>query len=381
MDFQHSVEQQGLAWFCKEFAEKQIIPFQQQLEDDLSLRQTLFTKMAQAGLFLLTVPHTVGGTFRDTISYLLALKEIAKADAGISVAMAVTNMVAEMIYLYGTEQQQNKYLPRISSGKNVPFSFALTERHAGSDAKSIRTFAKRVGEVYIINGEKQFITNADIAGAILLFARTNDDEEHPNITAFMIDQDTPGLTVTKKERKLGLLSANLVDLKLDQCHVIALNRIGQEGEGLKIAFKALDSGRLGIAAQAIGIGDAAFEAAAKYSKEREQFGNPISEYQAIAFKLADMHVKLSASRLLVEKAAWLKDEGRPFTLEAAEAKLFCTERCNEIASEAVQIFGGYGYVKDYPVERYFRDARVTTLYEGTSEIQRLIISRAILKAI
>ncbi len=377
MDFSFTPEQLALEERSEAFAAKEIADSVPLLEENLEMRSQLFRKMAEAGLMLLNVPKKLGGAFTDTISYALALKAIAAADAGISVAMSVVNMVAETIAIYGTEIQRKTYLFRIGRGECVPLAFALTEKEAGSDAKSIRTEAKldpRNGDFYLLNGEKQFITNGDIAEAMIVMAKIDSE-----ITAFLVDKGTPGLEVVKKERKLGLLTANLVDLSFRGCRVPADNILGEKGQGFKIAMTALDSGRIGIAAQAVGIAEAAFKASVRRSQERQQFGQPIAENQAIAFKLADMQVKLSAANLLLFKACWLKDQGLPFNKEASEAKLYCSEACNEIVNEALQIYGGYGYVKDYPLEKYFRDARVTTLYEGTSEIQRIIISRHLLK--
>lgn len=286
-------------------------------------------------------------------------------------------MVAEAIHRYGSDEQKTHYLPRIVEGQSVPFSFAMTEKKAGSDAKAIETsFAPDLKnpDMIVLNGTKQFITNGDIAGLIVVMAKGMIDKKE-SISAFLVDRDTAGMSVIKKEDKLGLLTANLVSLKFDHCRIPKKSILGKPGDGLKIALSSLDSGRLGIAAQAWGIGEAAFEAALLFSGERKQFGHAIVENQAIAFKLADMRVKLDCGRLLALHAAWLKDEQVPFTMEAAESKLYCSEMCNEIAGEALQIHGGYGYIKDYPVEKYFRDARVTTIYEGTSEIQRIVISR------
>lgn len=294
-----------------------------------------------------------------------------------AVAMAVTNMVAETIDCFGNEFQKSHYLPKIADGSCIPLSFALTEKQAGSDVKAIQTsfsIDPKDPDWIVLEGFKQFITNGDIAGALIVMAKGEWNGEE-GVTAFLIDRGLQGFSVTKKENKLGLLTANLVSLKFDHCGISKNTVLGQPGEGLKIALGALDSGRLGIAAQAVGIAEAAFEAALDYSKKREQFGHAIGENQSIAFKLADMRVKLDAARLMMLKAAWLKDEGLPYSMEAAEAKLFCSEVCNEIATEALQIHGGYGYIKDYPVEKYFRDARVTTIYEGTSEIQRIVIAR------
>lgn len=377
MDFELTPEQKAIEDRCRDFANEEIAPRIKSLEEDVELRLNLFRKMAKLGLFLLVLPKDKGGASVGMVGYLAGLKAIAKVDAGIAVAMAVTNMVAEAIAIFGTEQQKAKYLPKIGSGLCVPLSFALTEKQAGSDVKSITTSVRddpQDNRYLILSGEKQFITNADIAGALVVMAR-----EESGISAFLIDRDTPGLAVTKKENKLGLLTANLVSLKFDNCRIPKESLLGTPGNGLKIALNSLDSGRIGIAAQAIGIAEAAFEAAIAFSKQRQQFGHPICENQAIAFQLADMHVKLNAATWMMYRAAALKDRGLPFTLEAAEAKLFCSEISNEIVAAALQIHGGYGYIKDYPAEKYFRDARVTTLYEGTSEIQRLVISRQILK--
>lgn len=382
MDYSFSEDQLKLKDKSREFAQKEIKGFESLLEEDLEFRLKLFQKMAKEGFFLLNVPRDPSSKV-DSIGYALALTEIAKADAGISVAMAVTNMVAECIYKFGTESQKNDYFAKIEKGECVPLSFALTEKCAGSDAKSIKSKAElnpHAQNSFLINGEKQFITNGDISGMIIVMAKTDESLGSAGITAFLVDKGTMGLSVVKKERKLGLLAANLVSLKLNNCQVSKESILGKEGGGFSIAMSALDSGRIGIAAQAVGIAEAAFEAALKHSKERCQFGRPISENQAIAFKLADMKVKLSSAQMLLFKACWIKDQGCPYTLEASEAKLYCSEASNEIANEALQIFGGYGYVKDYPAEKYFRDARVTTLYEGTSEIQRIIIARHILKA-
>jgi alkylation response protein AidB-like acyl-CoA dehydrogenase len=375
MDFSLNKEQEKIAERCHRFAEKEISPEVNELEEFLDLRLKLFRKMACEGFFTLCLPDRDGK--RDTIAYLLGLKEIAKADAGIAVAMAVTNMAAEAINNFGNEAQKAHYLPMIAEGSCAPLSFALTEKQAGSDVKGIQTFFFRDpknSEMLVLNGSKQFITNADIADAMIVFAKGSFNGEE-GITAFMMDRGHYGLYVEKKESKLGLLTANLVSLKFDNCCISQHAILGKSGEGLKIALGSLDSGRLGIAAQALGIAEAAMEAALTFARKREQFGHAIIENQAIAFKLADMRVKLDAARWMVIHAGWLKDKGASYTMAAAEAKLYCSEVCNEIAAEALQIHGGYGYVKDYLVEKYFRDARATTIYEGTSEIQRIVISR------
>lgn len=376
IDFEFTNEQIDRQEKARDFAIKNIAPFVQKLEEDLNYRLELFKLMSREGYFQLALSQK--GKPKDTIGYLLALKEFACVDAGIAVAMTVSNMVAELINVTGTPQQKEKYLGDMSKSYGAPFSFALTEPQAGSDVKKIQTQARRENDEYVLNGEKKFITNADIAAVTVVIAKLIDNNEE-KITAFLVDKDLPGFNIIKKENKLGLLTANLVGFKCDHCRLPKSQRLGAEGEGLKLALKALDSGRLGVAAQSLGIAASAFEAAKKFSVERKQFDVPIAKQQAIAFKLADMQVKLSAGELLLLKAAWLKDKGLPFTLEASEAKLFCSEAANQIADEALQIHGGCGYTKDFLVEKYFRDARVTTIYEGTSEIQRLIISREILK--
>lgn len=375
MNFSFSEQQKKLAERCHRFAESEIAPKVKVLEDDLDQRKDVFRKMAQEGFFTLALSDKNGK--RDAIGYLLGLKAIAKADAGMAVAMAVTNMVAEAIERFGSNEQKDRYLPKIADGTCVPLSFALTEKQAGSDVKAIQAaFSQDLmdPDFLILNGSKQFITNADIAGAVIVIAKGMWDGKE-GISAFLIDQGVEGFKVVKKEDKLGLLTANLVALKFDNCRITKKSILGKPGEGLKIALSSLDSGRLGIAAQALGIAEAAFEAALLFSRERHQFGHAIGENQVIGFKLADMKVKLDAGEMLMLKAAWLKDQGMGYSVEAAQAKLYCSEICNEIAGEALQIHGGCGYIKDYPAEKYFRDARVTTIYEGTSEIQRIVIAR------
>jgi alkylation response protein AidB-like acyl-CoA dehydrogenase len=381
MEFDLTPEQKAIELQCQQFASSFILPVIRTLEEDSSARQVLFRKMGEQGFFLLSLPEGHGGGKGGSVGYLAGLKAIAKADAGIAVAMSVTNMVAEAILHYGNSEQFHSYLPKIGNGTCAPLSFALTEKFAGSDVKSIQTsFIEDPQDhgYFLLEGEKQFITNGDISSALIVMAKDRLEKgEKPRISAFLIDRQTSGLKVIKKESKLGLLTANLVTLSFEGCRIPKTSLLGQQGEGLKISLGSLDSGRLGISAQAVGIAEAAFEAARDFAHERHQFGCPIANHQAIAFKLADMRVKLDAATLIMYKAAWLKDHGRPFTMEAAEAKLFCSERCNEIASDALQIHGGYGYIKDYPAEKYFRDARVTTIYEGTSEILRIVISRLI----
>lgn len=364
MDFNLTPHQLAIADASRAFARNEILPYLPELEEDPQGKMQLYEKMAIQGLFQLSLKQ-------DSLAYALALKEIAKVDAGISVAMAVTNMVAEAIHCYGSESQKNKYLDGISKGTCVPAAFALTEELAGSDAKSIKMQAVQEGDSFLLDGEKHLISNGDLAGVLLVLAKIPD----AGIAAFLVEKNTPGLSVIRKEQKLGLLTAHLVRLKFDRCRVPASHLLGKPYEGLKIALGALDSGRIGIAAQSLGIAEAAFESALCYAETREQFGEQLLHFQAISFKLADMKLKLTAGELLLFKACWMLDTHQNTRSIAAQAKLFNSEAANEIASEALQIFGGYGYIKSNPVEKYFRDARATTIYEGTSEIQRLVISR------
>lgn len=382
MNFDFTQDQLALEEKARKFASIEITPVVDKLEEDLSLRQEIYQKMAAAGFLLMCVPKNEGGAYTDYISYALVLKAIARIDAGMAVAMSVINMTAEVIAKYGTHEQKEKYISKIRKGEGLPLAFALTEKDSGSDAKSINTDAlpdSKDSNYYILNGSKQFITNADAAGTVLVMAKTDRQQGAHGISAFLIDHGTEGFKVVKKERKMGLLSANLIDFELEKCRIRKNQLLGKEGQGFEIAMRALDAGRIGIAAQALGIAEAAYEEALKHSKERYQFGHPLAENQIIAFKLADMFVKLNAGKGLLFKACWLKDKGEDVNLSASVAKVYCTEAAIEIVDDALQIFGGYGYVKDYPLEKYYRDVRVTTLYEGTSEIQRLIISRALLQ--
>lgn len=289
--------------------------------------------------------------------------------------MSLMNFLGEAIALLGNAEQRRRYLPKFVSGEWSAACFAMTEKEAGSDPRSLQTCATRTDQGYVINGSKQFITNGDLADVCLVFAKLEGAAPGEGVSCFLVERSTPGWRVEKVEQKLGLLTVSLVDLAFENCTVLNWQRLGAEGEGLHIGLSMLDNGRMGIAAQAIGIAEAAFEAALHYSRERQQFGKPIGQHQAVAFKLADMFVKLQASKLLLYQAATLRDQDQPYACEASMAKLFASEAANLIADEALQIHGGYGYVKDLPLERYFRDARVTTIYEGTSEIQRLVISR------
>lgn len=337
-------------------------------------------EMAELGLMGVNIPSALGGAEAGAISYALAMMEVAQADASASVIMAVNNMVAETIVRFGTGAQKEAYVPKICGGAWQAASFALSEPVFGSDPSAMRTTAVRDGDAYVINGAKQWITSGNQAGLYVLWARTA-PTGNKGITAFLVDGGTPGITPGKPEDKMGLRGSQTVPLTLEDVRVPVSAILGGEGAGFRIAMAALDGGRVGIASQALGIGRAALEAAVAYAKDRSAFGERLSAFQATQWKVADMATELSAAELLILRAAALKEQGTPFTREASMAKLFSTEAANRAAAHAVQIHGGYGYVKDYAVERYYRDVRVTTIYEGTSEIQRIVIAREVLKQI
>lgn len=337
--------------------------------------------MAELGLMGVNIPETLGGAEAGALAYSLAMTEIAAGDASVAVTMAVTNMCAELITLAGTAEQKKRYVEGLTSGRLVAGAFALSEPQAGSDPGGMSTFAERKGDRWVLNGAKQWITSGAYAGVLVVWARTSKEPGNRGISCFLVERDTPGLHVGKPENKMGLRASNTVPLSFENCEIPLENLLGAEGEGFRWAMMALDGGRIGIASQAIGIARSAMEVAIAYTKERHAFGQPIADFQATRFKLADMNVELEASSLLTLRAAWLKENGRPFTLEASMAKLFSSEAANRAVAQAVQLHGGYGYVDEFPVERHLRDARVTTIYEGTSDIQRVVIAREILRGV
>lgn len=336
-------------------------------------------KLAELGFMGMMVDPKYGGSGLDTVSYVLAMEEISKVDASVSVIMSVNNsLVAWGLETYGSEEQKQKYLPRLCSGEQIG-AFCLSEPEAGSDATSQRTTAEDKGDYYLLNGTKNWITNGNSAGIYLVIAQTDRDKGHKGINAFIVEKEWDGVTVGKKEDKMGIRSSDTHSIMFQDVRVPKENRIGEDGFGFRFAMKTLDGGRIGIASQALGIASGAFELALKYSKEREAFGKTISQHQAIQFKLADMSTRIDASRLLCLRAAWLKDQHKDYSLEGAMAKVFSSETAMWTTTEAVQIHGGYGYVREYHVERMMRDAKITQIYEGTSEVQRIVISRALLK--
>ncbi len=336
-------------------------------------------KMAALGLMGMMIPVEYEGSGADTVSYVLALSEIAYSCASTAVVMSVHNsIVCESIYRWGTELQKEKYLKPLARG-DIIGAFAMTEPLAGSDSVRQSTTAVRDGDSYILNGTKRFTTSGRSAGLTIVTAVTDKTKRHHGISAFLVEKDTPGLSAGIEEDKMGLCASDTTDLFFNDCRVPAENLLGAEGDGFKIAMKALDGGRIGIAAQSIGVAQAAFDAAVKYAKTREQFGQKISKFQGLRWMIADMATEIEAARQLTLSAAAMKDKGANHTVQASMAKLFASEMVNRVTAKALQIHGGYGFIKDYPVERFYRDARVFTIYEGTSEIQRVVISNHILK--
>ncbi|GKV69125.1 acyl-CoA dehydrogenase [Sporosarcina sp. NCCP-2716] len=378
MDFQFTEEQQMMRKLVKDFAKAEIEPFIPNLEAD-EFPTEILKKMGELGLMGITMPEQYGGAGMDFISYISAIHELSKVHATVGVILSVHTSVGQNPILYfGTEEQKQRYLPKMAAGEWLG-AFCLTEPSAGSDAGSLKTRAVKKDGGYSLSGSKVFITNGGEADVYIVFAATDPSKGTYGISAFIVDGDTPGLIIGKNEEKMGMHGSRTVQLTFEDMFVPDENLLGAEGEGFKIAMANLDVGRIGIAAQALGIAEAAVEAATDYAKERVQFGKPIAANQGIGFKLADMATAAEAARLLVYRAAQLRAEGKSCAKEASMAKLFASQAAMDNAIEAVQVFGGYGYTKDYPAERLFRDAKVTQIYEGTSEIQRIVISKHLTK--
>lgn len=374
MDLQLTEEQQMMQEMVRNFAKTEIEPFIPKMEAGEFPREIL-TKMGELGLMGMTISEEYGGAEMDFLSYIIAIQELSKVSAVMGVILSVhTSVGTNPIIQFGDDEQKNRYLPKMATGEYLG-AFCLTEATSGSDAGSLKTRAVRDGDDYVLNGSKMFITNGGEADVYIVFASTDRSKKTYGITAFIVDKDTPGLVIGKDERKMGLHGSRTVEVAFENMRVPVTNRLGEEGEGFKIAMANLDVGRIGIAAQSLGIAEASLEAATAYAKDREQFGKPISMQQGIGFKLADMATGAEAAKLLVYQAANLHQEGKPCGKQASMAKLFASRKAVENATEAIQVFGGYGYTEDYPVERYFRDAKVTEIYEGTSEIQRIVISK------
>jgi alkylation response protein AidB-like acyl-CoA dehydrogenase len=363
---------------ARDYAVKKIAPVAAELDREERFPAQLVRGLAEIGLLGVNVESRYGGAEAGVVAYALAMIEIARACASTAVTMAVTNMVAEVIQAFGTEDQRRLHVEKITSGEHLTGAFALSEPGAGSDAAALRTSARRTDDGWVIEGQKQWITNGAHAGVMVVWARTG-GAGAKGISCFLVERGTPGLIVGRAEDKMGLRASNTVPLTFDECRVPGSALLGDEGMGFRIAMMALDGGRIGISAQALGIAGAALDAATGYAKERQAFGHPIADYQAIKWMLADSGTELEAGRWLCLRAATLKQAARPFTLEASVAKLFASEAAYRICNRAMQIHGGYGYIREFPVERHLRDVRVTTIYEGTSEIQRLVIARELLR--
>lgn len=378
MDLEPNETQRLIRDTARTFAQQKVAPRARQTDREEKFPADLYAQMAELGLLGINVPAAYGGAEAGVISYSLAMMEISAACASTSVGMAVTNMCAELICQFGTEAQKQKHVAALTSGKAVAGAFALSEPHAGSDAGALKTTATRTGKGWVLNGAKQWITSGQYAGVLVVWARTS-NEGNKGLSCFIVEGGAKGLHVGKPEDKLGLRGSNTVGLTFDGCEVGEDALLSKLGDGFKLAMTALDGGRIGIASQACGVARAAIEASVRYAKDRKAFNQPIAEFQAIRWMLADMRTRLDAAELLTWRAAAAKEAKQPFSREASMAKLYASETSNWVADRAVQIHGGYGYLDEFPVERYLRDARVQTIYEGTSEIQRLVIAREVIK--
>lgn len=379
MDFNLSDEQIAIRETVREFAEKEIAPSARERDENSEFPHEIVKKLAKLGMCGVVAPLEYGGSGMDYLSYVIFIEELARIDASVAVIMSVTNTLAALpLRKFGTEEQKQKFLIPLSKGEKLG-AYSLSEPQAGSDASNLACTAVLDGDHYILNGVKNFVTNGSNAGIIIVFAMTDKKKGKKGISIFVVESDTPGFSVSKVEKKLGIKSSDTAEIVFENCRIPVANRIGEEGEGFKIALTALDYGRVGIAAQALGIAQGAMERAIAYSQEREQFGKKIGSFQAIQFKIAEMAVNVDASRLLLYRAAKLQDEGKDFTAESAIAKLFASKTAMKTANQAVQIFGGNGYMREYEIERFMRDAKITEIYEGTSEIQKIVISREIIK--
>ena len=380
MDLELTEEQKLVQKSVREFAESEVRPLAKEHDETGRFPRALFQKAAQLGLTGVPFPEKEGGAGFDYVAYTIVIEEISRCCASTGVILSVQNsLYGDPIHRYGTEEQKEKFLLPYTRGEKVG-CYALTEPQAGSNAEALQTRAVKKGDAYVLNGTKAWITCGGEADAAIVYVNTDPAKGEKGITAIVVEKGTPGFQVGKEEKKLGIHATACCELIFTDCAVPVANRIGNEGEGYKIALATLDGGRVGIAAQATGIAQGAFEAALKYSQERLAFGHPISQFQAIQFMLADMSTEIDAARLLNRKAAWKQDTGARFTMDAALAKLFASEMATRVAHKAIQIHGGNGYSREYPVERNYRDARITEIYEGTSEIQRLVISSWVLRS-
>jgi alkylation response protein AidB-like acyl-CoA dehydrogenase len=372
-------EQQMVQSLARDFAEQEVKPIAGECDREARFPHATVKRMGELGLMGIMVPEKLGGVGADTLTYILALEEVAVACASHAVIMSVNNsLVGAPIHWFGTPEQHERFLTPLASGRGLG-CFALTEPQAGSDARNQATLARRDGDHYVLNGRKIFVTSGRESTVALVFAQTDPAKAHHGISGFLVEKGTPGFLIPKVEEKLGLRASDTAEFVFEECRVPAANRLGDEGQGFKVAMKAIDGGRIGIAAQAVGIARAALEASVAYARERKSFGVPIGQHQMIAWMLADMATAVDAARLLTWRAATLKDRGQPYGTAGSMAKLYAAEMAMRVTTDAIQVHGGHGYIKEYPVERYFRDAKITQLYEGTSQIQRLVIARSLLE--
>ncbi|MGN1387958.1 MAG: acyl-CoA dehydrogenase [Bacillus sp. (in: firmicutes)] len=378
MNFRLTEEHEMIRKMVRDFARNEVAPTAAERDEEERFDIEIFKKMAELGLTGIPWPEQYGGIGSDYLAYCIAVEELSRVCASTGVTLSAhTSLAGWPIYTFGTEEQKQKYLRPMAQGEKIG-AYGLTEPGSGSDAGGMRTTARLEGDHYVLNGSKIFITNGGVADIYVVFAVT-DPESKKGTSAFIVESTTPGFSVGKKEQKMGIRSSPTTEIIFDNCLIPKDNLLGEEGEGFKVAMMTLDGGRNGIAAQAVGIAQGALDAAVDYAKERVQFGKPIAAQQGIGFKLAEMATSVEAARLLTYQAAWLESEGLPYGKESAMSKLFAGDTAMKVTTEAVQVFGGYGYTKDYPVERYMRDAKITQIYEGTQEIQKLVISRMITK--
>lgn len=379
MHFKLSEEHEMIRKMVRDFARNEVAPTAAERDEEERFDRALFDQMAELGLTGIPWPEEYGGIGSDYLAYVIAVEELSRVCASTGVTLSAhTSLAGWPIFKFGTEEQKQKFLRPMAEGKKIG-AYGLTEPGSGSDAGGMRTTAKRDGDHYILNGSKIFITNGGIADIYVVFALTDPESKQRGTSAFIVEGDAPGFSVGKKESKLGIRSSPTTEIMFEDCRIPAENLLGEEGQGFKIAMQTLDGGRNGIAAQAVGIAQGALDASVDYARERHQFGKPIAAQQGIGFKLADMATNVEAARLLTYQAAWLESEGLPYGKESAMSKVFAGDTAMKVTTEAVQVFGGYGYTKDYPVERFMRDAKITQIYEGTQEIQRLVISRMLTK--
>lgn len=379
MHFKLSEEHEMIRKMVRDFAKNEVAPTAAERDEEERFDRAIFDQMAELGLTGILWPEEYGGIGSDYLAYVIAIEELSRVCASTGVTLSAhTSLAGWPIFKFGTEEQKQTFLRPMAEGKKIG-AYGLTEPGSGSDAGGMKTIAKRDGDHYVLNGSKIFITNGGIADIYVVFALTDPESKQRGTSAFIVESDTPGFSVGKKESKLGIRSSPTTEIMFEDCRIPVENLLGEEGQGFKIAMQTLDGGRNGIAAQAVGIAQGALDASVEYARERHQFGKPIAAQQGIGFKLADMATDVEAARLLTYQAAWLESEGLPYGKESAMSKVFAGDAAMKVTTEAVQVFGGYGYTKDYPVERYMRDAKITQIYEGTQEIQRLVISRMLTK--